>query len=809
MNIIGFNLGKTSYGLPLDNGGVCLIVDGKVKMMINEERLSREQYSSGFELSLKYIFDNNNLSVKDIDLFVASSCLDSLAKEEEVARQLKEAGFDVPKEKIKVCDHHLAHAYSAYYPSGFDEAIIMVLDGDGNIITEVTKEKTKDNYWDNKLEHNSYYLAKGDDISMLERDELGAEENGFGGAYRYFTYFCGFWGYKYAGKLMGLSAYGSKRNKYKDIKIFDLLPNGQVKCLLPDSDRLNSSSVVENWLKQQGVNIPARLPNRNPEEKISDDIEDVAFLIQRELDKALIHKVKYLIEKTGLKNLCIAGGVGLNAVSNRAILDNSGIENIFIQPACGDSGQCLGGAYFGLYNFDKNNLKREPISVYQGKEYSDEEILSALKFVEEPIKYTKMEFPELSRLAAKLIYKNYVIGWFQGRSEIGPRALGDRSILANPTNKKMKDLINFKIKHREYFRPFAPSVLEEKASEWFDINIPAPYMIINAQVKQPKKIPAITHFDGSARLQTVNAQNNPRYYSLIQDFNKLSDVPVVINTSLNDNEAIVETPRDAVNLFLRTGLDYLFIGDYFVEKNPKFNSRERSLKVVENEWSEIASTTDKIQNAKGKVLDQKLLKIINKYIENGESVFDYNSEWGEYAGMLASYGFKVSAFNNSNKMIEEARKKFNDVTFFAQDELYKKLHTLENKFDIVLSNLWLCILPQNQHDDFLKNLKKLAKDDGKIIISFCHPCFDLMPESIVTHRVVPSKRLNYDQEIKHHKIVHENGLEFDDYHRPLDYYVSLFKKNNLKIVNVAESDVLDTNFYPDFIIFVLEKLKAN
>lgn len=564
MKIIGFNLGKTVYDLPLDNGGACLIIDGEVVMVINEERLNRKQYSSGFKQSINYLLQNNNLEIKDIDLFVASSCLEPKQIVEDVQCQLKENGFDIPSERIKVCDHHLSHAFAAYYPSQFNEAIIMVVDGDGNTLADKMENDTenKERYWLNKNEHNSYYVGQGDEIKFLERDQIEIGENGFGGAYRYFTYFCGFYGYRYAGKLMGLSAYGSNRNKYKNIEIFELGENGRVKCLVPDIDRLNSPKVVEDWLVSKGVNVKPRLPH----EPITEDVEDVAFLIQRELDKAFIHKVNYLVRQTGIKNLCITGGVGLNAVTNRAILDNTEIENIFIQPSAGDSGQCLGNAYFGVSEFDSSNIKRKSISVYQGKEYSDEEIEKALNSQVDKIHFEKVTFNELAHIASKKLSENKIIAWFQGRSEIGPRALGNRSILANPIHKDMKDTINARVKHREHFRPFAPSVLEEKASEWFDISIPAPYMIINAQVKQSEKIPAVTHEDNSARLQTVNKQQNSRFYTLITEFEKITGVPVVLNTSFNDNEAIVENPADAVNTFLRTNIDYLFIGDYFVKK---------------------------------------------------------------------------------------------------------------------------------------------------------------------------------------------------------------------------------------------------
>ena len=801
MKIIGFNLEETTYGLPLDNGGACLIVDGEVKMLINEERLYRKQYQAGFAESVSYLLKNNNLVLSDIDLFVASSCLDVLASSEDVQRQLKKHDFDVPLEKIKVCDHHLSHAYTAFWPSPFEKAIVMVVDGDGNVLTEKMAEGTESvkKYWHNKSEHNSYYLGDGTSLSLLERDNIGVDENGFGGVYRYFTYFCGFPGYKYAGKLMGLSAYGAARDTYKDIHIFDLLPNGVVKCLVPDTDRLHSARVVEKWLKKQGVAVKAR----EQSEEVNEDIEDIAWLVQRELDRALLHKVKYLVEKTGIKNICIAGGVGLNAVSNKFLLDHAGIEGIFIQPATGDSGQCLGDAYYGLNEFDKEYAVRKPLSSYQGKEYSDEEILRALER-EEAISYKKMDFEELAKLAAQKIADGNIVAWYQGRSEIGPRALGNRSILADPRKAETKDILNHRVKHRESFRPFAPSVLEEEAQNWFDISVPAPYMILNAQVKQPEKIPTATHADGSARIQTVNRNDNPRYHALISEFFKLTGVPIVINTSLNDNESVPETPQDALNTFLRTGIDVLCIGDFYVEKPEHLMSREQRLEALNNEWTMVASQTAIIQKAKSKVLDAKFLSLVKEYVPEGSTAFDYYCEWGEYAGLLSKNGYKVTAINESESMLANAKKKFKEPDFLTKKELYKKLPLLENKFDLVYSNLWLCILKKSEHDTLLNNMKRLLKDEGTVILSFCHPSFDTMRESIVSHRIVPVSA-RYDKEFTHHKIIHENGLEFEDYHRPLAYYISLFKNHGFRIVDIAESDVLNTSFYPDFIFFVLKK----
>ena len=791
MKIIGFNLDKTYYGLPLDNGGACLIIDGEVKMMVNEERLNRKQYSAGYNLSILYILYNCDLKISDIDLFVASSCLEPKRNPEYVSQELRKCGFEVPASIIRVVDHHLAHAYAAYFPSGFDSSIIMILDGDGNVLDEKMKDGTEDSkrYWLNKNEHNSYYLAKDDDVNFLERDDVNVGENGFGGAYRYFTYFCGFPGYRFAGKLMGLSAYGSKRNRFKDLKLFDLLPNGVIKCLLPDTDRLHSPEIVENWLKERGVNIKAAIPKQ----PISEDIEDIAFFVQRELDRALIHKVKYLVEKTGVTNLCISGGVGLNAVSNRAILDNTGIKNLFIQPAAGDSGQCLGSAYYGVATEDAKNTRRRPISVYLGKEYSEKEIQSALDNVKHRISFKKIDFEELARLTAKKISENYVVGWFQGRSEIGPRALGNRSILANPADANMKDILNARVKHREHFRPFAPSVLEEEASNWFDISIPAPYMIINAQVKKPEQIPAVTHHDGSARLQTVNKTQNERFYALIKSLDKITGIPVVINTSFNDNEAIVESPVDALNTFLRTSIDYLIIGDYFIEKNLQY------------EWNGIAYAAPTVQKAKNLVLNNVVFDLAKRY-SHGKALFDYGCGWGEFSGLMQEHGYSVSAFDYADEMVSLAKKNFAKPNFLYKKEYDSTLEGLKGKFDVVVSNLVLCILNRDQQGKMIEEMKSLITDNGTIIVSFCHPQYDLLPDSVVSERIIPPKA-TYSEEFLYEKVIKENNFRFHDYHRPMEYYEDLFYEHSLKIEEIKDSDTLNTTYKPDFIIIALSKIQ--
>ena len=269
-----------------------------------------------------------------------------------------------------------------------------------------------------------------------------------------------------------------------------------------------------------------------------------------------------LQRKTHSKNICIAGGIGLNSVANERIIKESPFKNIFILPASNDAGIALGCAYFGYYNILKGT-ERKPYIAYTGKEYSDEEILKSLK----DLKYYKSD--DITKEVAKLLSEKKIIGWFQGRSEYGARALGNRSILCDPTGGEMKDILNDKVKHRESFRPFAPAVLYEEANRFFEIKEECPYMlrIVNVLEKAKSQLQAITHVDGTARIQTVVRKQNPIYYDLINEFYKLTKIPVILNTSFNvAGEPIVETPEDAIKCFLGTEIDVLVLGNYIIKK---------------------------------------------------------------------------------------------------------------------------------------------------------------------------------------------------------------------------------------------------
>jgi len=298
---------------------------------------------------------------------------------------------------------------------------------------------------------------------------------------------------------------------------------------------------------------------------------DIGASAQKVLEDVILKMVNHIHTKTKMKNLCIGGGVALNGVANYKILSEGPFENIHIPPSPGDAGSAVGAAQYLYHVYHKNpkdisdNTRSIQENVYVGPSYSDEEIKSFLD--SKNIPYESFDDSKLLQKTAQLIADGNVVGWYQGKMEWGPRALGNRSILADPRRAEMKDILNAKIKHRESFRPFAPSIMEEFASEYFEINVPSPYMLMVAPVKKPKEIPAVTHVDGTGRLQTVSKENNELYYSLINEFYNITGVPVIINTSMNVmGEPIVNTPEQAYQMIIKTDMDYIVMGNNLVRK---------------------------------------------------------------------------------------------------------------------------------------------------------------------------------------------------------------------------------------------------
>ena len=313
--------------------------------------------------------------------------------------------------------------------------------------------------------------------------------------------------------------------------------------------------------------IPSRKENSDAEQ-IHYDIAASAQLV---LEDILLKMVNHVHKRTDMKNLCLGGGVALNGVANYRILKEGPFENLYIPPSPGDGGSAIGCAQYLYYCHKKNkrkiehNVERIQNNIFVGPSYSNDEIKSFLDT--NKIDYKFLETDSLLETTAQLIAEGHVVGWYQGKMEWGPRALGNRSILADARNAKMKDILNEKIKHRESFRPFAPCILEEHASEYFDIDIPSPYMLLVAPVKKPEKIPAVTHVDGTGRLQTVSKDTNPLFYDLINEFYKTTGIPVLINTSMNvRGEPIVNTIEQAYNMIVKTDMDYIVLGNHIVKR---------------------------------------------------------------------------------------------------------------------------------------------------------------------------------------------------------------------------------------------------
>ena len=565
-----------------DNGAA--LIDGEKVFAVHQERLDRKKYSAKFPAeAIDYCLKAAGFeNIGQVDIVAVDQMTPDIGPLIEVFS--KHGLWDKIKNKVIFVNHHDAHAASAYFCSPFEEAAVMVVDAGGQT-ARMDGEKLA-------VETESFYSASGGKLKLSHRNRqpvrTGGGLEGIGGIgnfYSQVTYFANF-GKCEEGKTMGLAPYGN--DKFVDLIVEEQFVKkiGPLQYVFqtplephPEYDfgylfKKNSYSRKEAWFRLiKTLRFPKRHPlfkslpaqfaeGRRPKNtKLPDDsYTDLAFWAQHWLEKVMIDYANELHKITKSKNLCIAGGVGLNSVANKKILDASPFENIFIQPAAGDSGLPLGAALWVKHQLNEDQSRWRMDSAYLGRPYSENEVLEALAVSGE--KYIKLENP--AKTAAELIAQEKIVGWVQGGSEYGPRALGNRSILCSPIPPGMKDKLNAQVKHRESFRPFAPAVLEERASEYFDLNCTSPFMLLVAKVKKDS-IPAITHVDGTGRVQTVSRKQNPAFYNLIEEFGKITGVPVVLNTSLNDNgEPIVETPEDALKSFRKTNLDALIIHNYLI-----------------------------------------------------------------------------------------------------------------------------------------------------------------------------------------------------------------------------------------------------
>lgn len=545
-----------------------VVHDGKVIAAAEEERFTRKKHDNCFpEQAIGYCLKKAGIKATQLDeicfyekpllklerlLFCGKKWSDrshELVKQQ-LSHVLHERLFieQVLKEKlgyegkVSYVDHHLAHAASAYFISNFERAAIMTVDGVGEWAT------------------TAQFIGEGNKIRKLREIRY---PHSLGLLYSTMTAFLGFKVNNDEYKVMGLASYGEPNQVDKINRLIRFFQDGSFRLNLDyfsymyDKDRMFSDSYIELFGHP-----------RSSDGEITKYHKDLAASLQLVTEDALVRLGGNLYDQCGgTDNACLSGGVSLNCVANRRFINETPFNHVCIQPASGDSGCAMGAALYAYHSQQIQPRKMSEHNTLLGPEFSDEEIgefLCSQKAI-----FTKYDDVNIFKKTADLIYKNQIIGWFQGRMEFGPRALGNRSILANACNPSMMDILNKRVKFREDFRPFAPAVLIEKTQDYFDIKFESPYMLFIAPVRSgmEQKIPSVTHVDKTARVQTVSKSQNPRFYKLIDEFNTISGVPVVINTSFNiRGEPIVCTLDDAYNCFLKTDIDFLVMGNFLIEK---------------------------------------------------------------------------------------------------------------------------------------------------------------------------------------------------------------------------------------------------
>ena len=587
------------------DSAAALIKDGTIVSAAQEERFSRKKHDARYPYkAINYILKDSNLKLNEIDhivffekpflkferiletymafapkgfksfslsmpiwlrekLFQKKFLFDKLKQHDENFKDIN---------KIKFSEHHYSHAASAFFPSPFKEAIVLTLDGVGEWATTTVA------------------VGKDNNLKMLKEIYF---PHSLGLLYSAFTYYTGFKVNSGEYKVMGLAPYG--KPKYKDLiieKLIDLKSDGSFRLNMKYFNYATGLTMTNKKFSDLFGE-----PVRNPKTDLLSQFHmDIAASIQAVTEEIVLRIVKNLAEEYKIKNLCLAGGVALNCVANGKILKEKIFDNIWIQPAAGDAGGSLGAALAYWYRElgkSRKDFKDQMKGSYLGPSFNENTIENKLKELKGVFK--KKNSKEIISITAKELSNSKTVGWFQGRMEFGPRALGGRSILADPRSEKMQKELNLKIKFRESFRPFAPSVLREDVSEWFDLNYDSPYMLLVADVNKAKQvkmsdthkslfgidklnikrssIPAITHVDYSARIQTVHKETNPRYYDLLKEFKKNTNCSVLVNTSFNvRGEPIVCSIEDAFNCFMGTNLDVLVIEDFILFKEEQDKS---------------------------------------------------------------------------------------------------------------------------------------------------------------------------------------------------------------------------------------------
>ncbi|HEY7690905.1 MAG TPA: carbamoyltransferase C-terminal domain-containing protein [Gaiellaceae bacterium] len=560
------------------DAAAALLVDGELVCAAEEERFTRVKHCAGFPArSAAWCLADAGLSAAELEHVAIGrdpranlgaklrrtiahgasprflkARLENAARVRDVKAELEAAlGAEVGA-RIHHVEHHRAHVASAFFASPFEDAAILSVDGFGDFASTMLAE------------------GRGSSFTVLERVLF---PHSLGIFYTAVTQWLGFPKYGDEGKVMGLAPYGSPRFLAEMRHL--VRPHGDVFELGLDFFRHHQEGVDMTWDEGTptiGTLFSARMeevfgPARAPGGELTALHEDVAASLQAMLEEAYLHLVGALWERTGVPRICLAGGVALNAVANGRIRPETPFEDVFVQPAAGDSGIAVGAALH-VWHQELGRPRRFAMEhAYWGPEFSEAECSAALAAA--GLDAQLLDDDDLFRQVAERIAAGDVVGWFQGRMEYGPRALGHRSIVADPRRADMKDILNARIKHREPFRPFAPSILAEATGEWFEQDYPSPYMVLVYRTRAEKResIPAVNHVDDTGRLQTVTEEASPRYHRLIREFARLTGVPILLNTSFNENEPIVMTPEQAVETFQKTRMDLLVLGNSVVRRS--------------------------------------------------------------------------------------------------------------------------------------------------------------------------------------------------------------------------------------------------
>ncbi len=581
MNILGIN---AYHG----NASAAVVCDGSLVAAVEEERFNRVKYAAGFPAqAIRYCLREAGLKLKEIDHVAvprnpyarlgtklsyalrmpsfARARAKVLAKFTGI-REALAAAFDSDPKTIAAefyrVEHHKAHLASAFFVSPFERAALLSADGLGDFASTM---------W-----------GSGNGNRMDIADAI-AFPHSLGLYYTAVTQYLGFLKFGDEYKVMGLAAYGEpeRLEAFRDIVRFDANGNGNGFRLGLDYFVHHRTGPEMSWAEADKTptlgklfseEMPRRLgATRLPEEPLEQRHRNLAASLQARLEEVYLGMLGKLAKATGQKSICLAGGVAFNCVANGKIFERTSFERVYVQPAAGDGGLAVGAAYYVWHQKLRKPRAFVMDHAYWGPGFSAAEVRAAIEasgIAREGYNVAELPMTELTQRAAAIIADGKILGWFQGRAEWGPRALGNRSIVADPRRADMKEILNRRIKHRETFRPFAPSILAEATGEWFEQSHPSPFMTLAYAVRPEKRrlIPAPTHVDGTGRLQTVTREANPRYHALISAFRDLTGVPMVLNTSFNDNEPIVCRPEEAIECFLRTKMDALVLGDFLVTR---------------------------------------------------------------------------------------------------------------------------------------------------------------------------------------------------------------------------------------------------